>query len=124
MNLTAIAVFSAGAVLYGLFVPARFRPWALLIASIVAVFWLQPPLTVAPLDFLLPTAILVLAVIGWLATGQAATLTGENRLTLIIVLILVLALAAIGGVTRLTPSQPPGVVDVALALAGVAIVIV
>src|SRR5260221_10880997 len=104
MNLTAIAIFSAGAVIYGLFVPARFRPWAVLVASIVAIFWLQPPLAVAPLDFVLPTAILILAIIGWLATGQDATLTGENRFTLIVVIVLVLALAAIGGATRLTPS--------------------
>src|SRR5258708_24624222 len=115
MNLTAIALFSAGAVIYGLFVPARFRPWAVLVASIVAIFWLQPPLAVAPLDFILPTAILVLAIVGWLATGQEISLVGENRVTLIVVIVLVLALAAVGGVTRLTPSQPPGLVDVALA---------
>src|SRR5215468_6777895 len=113
MNLTAIAVFSAGAVLYGLLVPARFRPWALLIASVIAIYWLQPPLAVAPLDFVLPTAILVLAILGWLATGQETAFTGENRLTLIVIIALVLALAAIGGATHLTPSQPPSVIEVA-----------
>ncbi len=124
MNLTAIAIFAAGAIVYGLLVPARFRPWALLIASVVAIFWLQPPLAVTPLDFVLPTAILLLAFVGWLATSQDATLTGENRLTLIIVIILVLALAVIGGATGLTASQPPNPVDVAVALAGAAITLV
>ncbi len=75
MTLTHILIFSLAALLYAAFLPARWRGWALLIASVVAIYWLQPALPVRNLDFLLPTTTLVLAVAGWLATKPAPTPT-------------------------------------------------
>jgi len=124
MALSAIIVFGIGAALYGLVVPAKWRGYILLIGSIVAIYWLQPALPIQPVDFVLPTATLILAVIGWLLTRQETDISGDNALTLGIMAISVIVLAAFGGMLRLTPSQPPPVLDVIVALVGVAVVIV
>lgn len=65
LDLTAILVLGLAAVLYAAVVPARWRPWAVLLGSIIALFWLQPPLAPRYADFLLPSASIALAVAGW-----------------------------------------------------------
>jgi D-alanyl-lipoteichoic acid acyltransferase DltB (MBOAT superfamily) len=124
MTLTAIIIFGIGAALYGLIVPAKWRGYVLLISSIIAIYWLQPALPIQPVDFALPTATLVLAVIGWLLTRQDSGISGDNALTLGIMAISVIALAIFGGLLHLTPSQPPAVLDVLIVLVGVAITII
>src|SRR5258706_13936697 len=121
MALSAIIVFGIGAALYGLVIPAKWRGYILLIGSIVAIYWLQPALPIQPVDFVLPTGTLILAVIGWLLTRQETDISGDNALTLGIMAISVIVLAAFGGMLRLTPSQPPPVLDVFVALVGVAV---
>src|SRR5258707_13385994 len=95
MTLTAIAVFGFGAVLYK-FIRARGRSWALLIGSILAIYWLQPALSVRPLDFALPTATLILGILGWLLTRQEPANNRENLVTLAVIVATVIGLAAIG----------------------------
>ena len=68
----AIAVFSVAAVLYILVIPAKARTWALMIASIVAIYWLQPALPIRFTDFILPTLTIILIVIGWLFTRNSS----------------------------------------------------
>src|SRR5258706_8949548 len=121
MALSAIIVFGIGAALYGLVIPAKWRGYILLIGSIVAIYWLQPALPIQPVDFVLPTATLILAVIGWLLTRQETDISGDNALTLGIMAISVIGLAAFGGMLRLTPSQPPPGLDVIVALVGGAV---
>src|SRR5258706_12602579 len=82
MALSAIIVFGIGAALYGLVIPAKWRGYILLIGSIVAIYWLQLALPIQPVDFVLPTATLILAVIGWLLTRQETDISGDNALTL------------------------------------------
>src|SRR5690349_9217776 len=114
MTLSAIIIFGMGAALYGLIVPAKWRGYALLIGSIVTIYWLQPTLSIQPVDFALPTATLVLAVIGWLLTRQDSGISGENALTLGIIAVSVILLTLLGGLLYLTPSQPPAVFDVVI----------
>ena len=54
MNFLHIIVFGIGAIIYGLIVPAKWRGWVLLAASVVAIYWLQPAIPVRPMDFVLP----------------------------------------------------------------------
>lgn len=65
LDLTAISVIGLAAVVYAALVPGRWRPWAVLLGSIVALFWLQAPLAPRYADFLLPSATVALAVAGW-----------------------------------------------------------
>lgn len=122
MTLLSIAVFSVGALLFG-FSPARWRGWLLLIASIFAIYWLQLPIRLQPLDFVLPVGTLALAVAGWLVTRQSdGPLERDNLLTLGIIIAVVVLLALFGGV--ITPSPPPPFLQVIAALVGIAVVFV
>ncbi len=123
MTLTSIVIFAAGAALYGLVIPPKWRGWALLAASIVAIYWLQPSIPVRPMDFALPTATLILGIAGWLITRPETTIDRGNWLALGLITVLVIALAAVGGLIDITASPPPDVFDVAIALVGVGVVI-
>ena len=118
MGLVAITVFAIGAVLYSLIASVQWRGWALLLGSVVAVYWLQPPLTILPLAFVLPTATIGIGILGWFVTRQESTLTSDDKLTLGLVIALVMGLCITGGLLRITPSQPPSFIDVALILIG------
>ncbi|MCA9867797.1 MAG: MBOAT family protein [Anaerolineales bacterium] len=65
LYLAAIGVIGLAAVLYAAFVPGRWRGWALLLGSVVALFGLQVPLAPRYADFLLPSATVALGVAGW-----------------------------------------------------------
>ncbi|HLA45760.1 MAG TPA: hypothetical protein VJZ27_20095, partial [Aggregatilineales bacterium] len=60
MTLTHIAVFSALTLLYGLLIPGRWRGWFLMIVSVIAIFWLQPAVSIRRMDFVFPCATLIL----------------------------------------------------------------
>lgn len=127
MTLLDIALLTAAALTYGLFLPARWRALVLFVGSVLAVYWLQPALPVRYLDFLLPTATLLLAVAGWwwtrlpaesLPETDRAAFNHENRLTLGITFALILAVSAtryLAPELRLT-SRPPEPLAVALVL--------
>src|SRR5438876_10451536 len=106
MNLIHIAVFALGAFIFGFVIPGRWRGWALLVASVVAIYWLQPALPISPIDFALPTATIALGIIGWLLVREESAFSRENLLTLGVVLVVVVALAVIGPRLRLVPSAP------------------
>ncbi|HLV36666.1 MAG TPA: hypothetical protein VKY59_16200, partial [Spirillospora sp.] len=61
MSLAHIAVFVLAALLYNWIAPARWRGWLLMIASVLAIYWLQPQTPTRQLDFFFPTATLVIA---------------------------------------------------------------
>ncbi len=114
-DLTTVGLLVALALGYGL-LPGRWRPWALMSGSVVAVYWLQPFLLVRYMDYILPTLTIVLALAGWFVTrkpddeAQQATLP-QDRVTLMVVMGLVVLLAGfryIGADYRwLVPSRPP-----------------
>lgn len=60
----------AFAILYALFVPAKWRGWLLFIASIVMIYWLQPSIRVRWLNFFLPTMTLSLTIATWYLTRK------------------------------------------------------
>jgi alginate O-acetyltransferase complex protein AlgI len=68
MTFVHILVFAAVSLAAGA-IP-RARAWLLCVASVLAVYWLQPALPVRNLDFWLPTASIALAVCVWAATAR------------------------------------------------------
>lgn len=67
MQLSHIFILASLAVLFRL-APANARRWLVFLASIVCLYWLQPALPIRTLSFWLPTATLVIALLGWLLT--------------------------------------------------------
>jgi len=122
MELGQIAAFAGFALAYALLVPGQWRAWALLLASLLAMYALQPNLSVRWLDYSLPTATLALAVGGWWLTrssGQGFSRQDSLALLLALGVVVLLALARYVDVPpalRLT-SRPPELGGVLLALA-------
>ena len=125
MTLTHILVFIAAAALYLAVLPARWRGWALFAGSIVAIYWLQPPIRIRSLDFVFPTATLGVTALAWAITrAPEQRWTREDTAAALVMAGLVIALALgryLAPELRLTPSRPPNTVNVALALVAVAL---
>src|SRR5690554_3973936 len=124
MTLTHILVFIAAAALYLALLPARWRGWALFAGSVVAIYWLQPPIRIRSLDFVFPTATLALAALGWAITrAPEQRWSREDTAAALVMAGLVVALAFgryLAPELRVTPSRPPNLLSVALAMLAVA----
>lgn len=142
LGLAAILVFGLAAVVYEAIIPGRWRGWALLLGSVVALFWLQAPLAPRYADFFLPSATVAIAVAGWWLSrpprrafmspapspseGQpptngdiavTRTYVRDDWLTLLVVLTTILGMALFRYVDadfRLTASRPPSPLFVAI----------
>jgi len=115
LDLASLLVFVIAAGVYAGLLSARWRSWALLVGSVLAIYWLQPPLPPRFADFILPTATLALTALSWLLTrppeveARQATLR-EDRLTAVLLFLLVIGLALnryLDAAYRLTASRPP-----------------
>src|ERR1051325_8376295 len=91
------------------------RRWLILIGSVLALYWLQPPTPVRHLDFWLPTASLALTLMVWAVTRHASLEKIIDRPTLITAAV-IFGLVLLIGLTRylapvccLTPSRPPDI---------------
>ncbi len=120
-DLTTIAIFVVGALIYAAFLPKRGRGWALLIASTILIYRLQPPLAIRFSDFILPTATVALTVACWWFTRDASVDTvHDDRLTFGVIALIVLAMSLMRFVDpayRLTASRPPDPILVVISLA-------
>jgi len=112
MTLNHILLFIGLALGYRVLVPPRWRGWALLLASVIMIYWLQPALPVRRLDFLLPSLTLAAAVWVWVAARPAEKhITREDAAALGMVVALVLGITLtryLAEGLRPTPSRPPG----------------
>ncbi len=86
------------AFLYRWLLPARWRGTALLVGSIAALYWLAPPSHIRYLDFLLPTLTIVFSIGVWWYTRTEITLAREDRTTLGLVGLLIVAVALLRSV--------------------------
>ncbi len=118
-DLTTIAVFIAVGILYAAFLPEQWRGWALLVGSVFAIYWLQPPLPIRFSAYLLQTAVLLLVIISWQLTRPAKSrLSQEDKRTLALLFGLMLAAALF----RFVPlkyriiDRPPNVLVTAVSL--------
>ncbi|MCL4237717.1 MAG: hypothetical protein KJ047_05670 [Anaerolineae bacterium] len=129
MTLTHILAFAAAALLALVALPARMRAWALFVTSVVAIYWLQPAVTIRRMDFLFPTMTLGLVMLAWLLTrapDQRLTREDAGAAALIVALVLLLAFGrALAPAYRITPSVPPplSMVVTWLAAGGIALIV-
>ena len=119
-DLRAIVIFGLLAVGYaGL--PTRARSWALFVGSVIAIYWLQPPLPIRFSDFILPTITLAITIATWWWTrspDQAAP-TRDDAIAIGALALSVIGLSLFRFVDadyRLTPSRPPEPLTVIAAL--------
>ena len=121
MNISHILILTLIAFLVGWLLPKRWRIWALLIMSLLAVYWLQVSSPLRHFDFWLPSASIGLTVFVWSVTTQRSNSNStQNRLAVIIVLGVVLLVGALryaGPICCLTPSRPPDLLQISLLLA-------
>jgi D-alanyl-lipoteichoic acid acyltransferase DltB (MBOAT superfamily) len=130
MLLTNLLILVAVALIIRLTFPGRLRQWAMLVASILAIYWLQPALPIRQMDFWFPSATLGLVFLTWgLTAGKEQFRRRENWLALglslaVIVLIALTRFLSLEGI--LTATRPPQFFLVVLALfliAGVTVVL-
>jgi D-alanyl-lipoteichoic acid acyltransferase DltB (MBOAT superfamily) len=125
MTLAHILVFTGlalGAAALGRWLPSiRRRSGFLLVASLLAVFWLQPAAAIHSLDFWLPAASIGLAVLVWsVVSRKDSTPQRSSWLTAAVIFGTVAAIGAtryLGPLCCLTPSRPPQIPTVLIGLA-------
>jgi len=66
--LFTIAVFIGAALIYAALLPPKWREWALFLGSVVAIYWLQPVLSIRFSGFIFPSLILGITAVSWLLT--------------------------------------------------------
>lgn len=130
-DLTTILIFCIAALVYTAILPARLREWALLLGSLLAIYWLQPRIVRVPyVDFTLPTVIIALTVTVWWMTRQRTEdtpqpITREDWLTLGLILAVIIGVALsyqLGDDFRLT-TRPPALTRIIIGLLSVGAII-
>lgn len=123
MTLTHIFVFATAALFYLFFMPCRMRKWALYIASVVAIFWLQPPIILRWLDFLFPTLTLGIVALSWVSSRTIdLPWTRDDSLAVVLMSVIIVGLSLgryLAPNYRITPSSPPDLMTVAVWMAAV-----
>lgn len=131
-NLVLIFALLMAGWAYGVLLPAKWRAWALFILSVLAVYVLQPPLLIRHLDFILPSATLLLAVLVWVITVPRASgirwvaLSRVDWQTLMVLLGMMVTLPLLRFLpsdVSFLPSRPPEVVPVLMGVGMVAVAI-
>jgi len=120
MGLVHILIFLFLSILIGLLTRGKWRSWAILVVSILSLYWLQPAVPIRHLDFWIPTFSLGLTVLVWqMVVSKDEGRGRENRITYLIIAGLILALGLtryLGKGTLLTPTRPPFLGSIAFAL--------
>jgi len=106
---------------------SQWRRWALLVISILVIYWLQPITPIRHLDFWLPTISVSLVIITWTLT-QPKDNPGliSNLKTGVVIAAVILLLGAsryFGAFCCLTPSRPPPLPQILLVIGLVTIFI-
>jgi len=123
-DLRAILLFVGFAAVYVALLRPAWRQWLLLCGSIIAIFWLQPPLPIRFSDYIFPVGTITLTVLVYFFTRvqldePQAERDKQNRLALFVVSLLVLGLSLMRYVQadfRMTASRPPSPLSVLFAL--------
>ena len=137
MTLTNILAFSAAALVIGLLRNKRWQVWLLLLASVFAVYWLQPASPIRHLDYWVPTATMGLVVLCWAVTlpprtqksppGAARNNPLDSWLAALVILLVVVGIGLtryLGQVCCIIPSVPPEMTQVGLVVAAILVGVV
>jgi len=126
MDLLALLILGITAVLYAAFLPAKWRETAVLVGSVIAIYWLQPFSPIRFSGFILPTAVILLTILGWHVTRLKVTaVSREDAITLAIIVGLVIAISCLRFLPQdLRPiaNRPPNPIWVMAAVAGIAVI--
>lgn len=124
MTLTNILIFIALGLFIRLF--QRGRIWWIFLASVLAVYWLQPVMPVRYLDFWIPTATLFLAIFGWAITSAPQNrFSKTNIFTFAVILLFILLIGFtryLGNDGIITPGRPPQMMQIVSVLAIVSVI--
>ncbi|MCB9452546.1 MAG: MBOAT family protein [Anaerolineaceae bacterium] len=112
LTLLTVVIFIGLALLYALLIPVTWRGWVLFIVSTLAVYWLQSPIFVRWLDFLLPTLTLLLVVASWYLTRtDEQSIQREDKTAFAVLVALLSGLALLrflpASLRFLVVSRPP-----------------
>ena len=122
MNLVHILIFILISGLISVLARGRWRSWAILTLSVLAIFWLQPASSIRHLDFWFPTLSLVLTILLWaVTTAKNRGVRRDDWITLFVMLLLLFALSLtrLTGQVKLTPTAPPGLENVLIVVIAV-----
>jgi alginate O-acetyltransferase complex protein AlgI len=126
LSLFHILIFSALSLLAG-WLSHRWRAYFILIASLLAAYWIQPATPVRHLDFWFPTASIFITILVWASTRQNSPpdvrLTLRQIAPIIGIVILVGLTRYLGPVCCLTATRPPEIFQVIAASLLIAIVL-
>jgi D-alanyl-lipoteichoic acid acyltransferase DltB (MBOAT superfamily) len=118
-----LLILVAAALLIRLAFPGKLRRWAALVASILAIYWLQSALPIRQMDFWFPTATVGLVLAAWGLTAEKEQLQNrQNWLALGLTLGTVILIALTRFISLeglITPTRPPQFLWVALVLAAI-----
>jgi alginate O-acetyltransferase complex protein AlgI len=125
MTLAHILIFALLSILVGRLPENRTRSWILFIASLLAVFVLQPVTSLRQFDFWLPLATIALTLLTWFVIRERSPLASEDRNALIVVVAVILAISITRVLPRpvITTTYPPQIQYVLLALILVAVIV-
>jgi alginate O-acetyltransferase complex protein AlgI len=116
VSLQPVIIAILGSVAIGFIAHGRWRGWSLLLASCLAIYWLQPATPIRYLDFWLPTGCLLLTFMTWLFTKPGSVkLSSTDLQTGLAIIGLILAIGLmryLGPVCCLTPSRPPAIISI------------
>jgi alginate O-acetyltransferase complex protein AlgI len=120
VSLFPLIIAICASILIGFLARGSWRSWILMVASILAIYWLQPATPIHHLDFWLPTACLVLSMLSWIVTRSKDSPSVPTNLMAGLVIVAVILLIGLtryfGPVCCLTPTRPPTLSQVALAI--------
>ena len=118
MTLLSLIIVIGLSLLIGYFAHGKARSWALLVASVLVIYWLQPGTPIRHLDFWLPTTSLVLAIFTWILTRPKDAPDLRSNLmaggVIAVVILLIGSSRYVGPLCCLTPSHPPELLQIFL----------
>jgi alginate O-acetyltransferase complex protein AlgI len=120
LTLLNILVFVLAALSVAILTRGRGRGMLLLIGSLLAVYWMQPPTPIRHLDFWLPTFTLFLAILVWAVTRPGLLPLSKTDLgTCLLIAGIILAIGLeryLWPICCLTPTIPPALYQILLAV--------
>jgi D-alanyl-lipoteichoic acid acyltransferase DltB (MBOAT superfamily) len=120
LSLLSILILILASLLIGVSARGRWRTPALMLGSLLAIYWMQPSTPIRHLDFWFPTATIALSALVWAATRPTPAPPLREALPSILLIagtiIVIGLLRYLGPFCCLTTSRPPALLQVLLVL--------